>query len=796
MKKLICPLALLCFFISLTVSSQVPVYYTDGDNNYTDGDPGDVNFETLTGLALRDALAAKIINTHINELTYTPGIWEASRITDLDPDDLTATNVLLIYGYEDGINGAPIDDRTRDKNNNGGGFGEWNREHVFANSLGTPSLNSTGTNTPPYADAHNLRPCDVSKNGQRSNLLFADGSGNSGPTGPYFYPGDEWRGDVARIIMYMYLRYGAQCYPSYVGNGTPNIIDSNMIDLFLEWNAEDPVSPHEDARNDYHDSGAPYAQGNRNPFIDNPYLATIIWGGTPAEDRWGITYAAPDIEDPSIPANLMVTGTTSTTVSLSWETSIDNTGIANYDVYVNGLLNSTVASTTTTVIGLTPETIYSFQLNARDFSGNTSGLSDVVDGTTLSNVGSTTELFFSEYIEGSGNNKALEIANFTGADVDLSEYSIQRNVNGNGFWSEEYILSGILANGEVFVLGNNNADNPDILSEADVLIQQPIIFNGDDDMGLFRNGMLIDIIGDFAVFDNFAQNVTLIRNPDVNSPNTTYDPGEWTEFAQNHTADLGLHAINAPAPPSATELFFSEYIEGSGSNKALEIANFTGADVDLSEYSIQRNVNGNGFWSEEYVLSGTLTNGDVYVLGNNNADNLDILSEADVLIQQPIIFNGDDDMGLFRNGMLIDIIGDFAVFDNFAQNVTLVRNSDIIGPNTVYDLGEWTVFPINTTDNLGVHNVVLSFSIVQDDADEFKIYPNPVDTDAEITLQIPPDTSIKDIILFNSTGQQLLKIEELQPSKVKISFEKRAKGMHFLQINTNKGNITKKLIIK
>ena len=60
-----------------------------------------------------------------------------------------------------------------------------------------------------------------------------------------------------------------------------------MINLFLQWNVEDPVSPFEDNRNTYHGNTTnASAQGNRNPFIDNPYLATVIWGGTAAENRW------------------------------------------------------------------------------------------------------------------------------------------------------------------------------------------------------------------------------------------------------------------------------------------------------------------------------------------------------------------------------------------------------------------------------------------------------------------------------------------------------------------------------
>ena len=93
---------------------------------------------------------------------------------------------------------------------------------------------------------------------------------------------------MARIVMYMYLRYGTQCKPSFTAIGRRNTRDQNMINLLLEWNQEDPVSSIEDNRNKYHaNTSNRYAQGNRNPFIDNPYLATIIWGGPTATNRWG-----------------------------------------------------------------------------------------------------------------------------------------------------------------------------------------------------------------------------------------------------------------------------------------------------------------------------------------------------------------------------------------------------------------------------------------------------------------------------------------------------------------------------
>ena len=236
-----------------------------------------------SGLALKNDLATLIINTHTNFLSYTPGIWNASKQTDVNPKN--ASQVMLIYGFSN----AGTTARTRGVNDNGGNVGDWNREHTYPRSLGNPNLGTSGAG----ADAHHLRPSDVRYNGQRGNKPFADGTGNSGTVAQGWFPGDEWKGDVARMIMYMYLRYNNQCLPSVVGIGSATSTPDDMIDLFLKWNAEDPVSILEDNRNTYHENtNNTYAQGNRNPFIDNPFLATKIWGNPPSgtpkpEDRWG-----------------------------------------------------------------------------------------------------------------------------------------------------------------------------------------------------------------------------------------------------------------------------------------------------------------------------------------------------------------------------------------------------------------------------------------------------------------------------------------------------------------------------
>ena len=257
---------LICLLVSSLIIAQQQSYYDD------------IDF-TLEGVALKLELADLITDTHTNQLSYSQ-VWDALKITDQNPDN--SSQVILVYGWPNTTSGQKA--RTRNKNWNGGSNGDWNREHVYAKSMGNPNLGTSG----PGADAHHLRPSDVQWNGARGSMKFADGNGNSGNVGGYWYPGDEWKGDVARMVMYMYVRYGTQCLPASAGVGSTAGTPDGMIDLFLQWNAEDPVSELEVQRNEYlGNANNSYGQGNRNPFIDNPYLATKIWGGPAAEDIWG-----------------------------------------------------------------------------------------------------------------------------------------------------------------------------------------------------------------------------------------------------------------------------------------------------------------------------------------------------------------------------------------------------------------------------------------------------------------------------------------------------------------------------
>jgi len=238
MKKTI--FTYILFFITLFVTGQ-QAYYDDVDLN-------------LNGTALKDELAVKLISTHSTILSYSN---RHNYLYNADQDLSNSANVILIYNSES------RDAREYLSGNNSYSPQTFNTEHVYPQSL--------LANDPPKGDLHHLRVCDVSINSARGNSPFATGSGSYGPVSGGWYPGDEWKGDVARMIMYLHLRYDEPFED--VGN----------LSLFLQWNVDDPVSAFEDHRNDVIFN----AQGNRNPFIDNPYFATKIWGGSPAEDRWG-----------------------------------------------------------------------------------------------------------------------------------------------------------------------------------------------------------------------------------------------------------------------------------------------------------------------------------------------------------------------------------------------------------------------------------------------------------------------------------------------------------------------------
>lgn len=153
-------------------------------------------------------------------------------------------------------------------------------------------------------------------------------------------------------------------------------------------------------------------------------------------------------------------------------------------------------------------------------------------------------LFFSEYVEGTSFNKALEIVNLTGSSINLASqgYSIKKQSNGEGNWVGELLLTGSIANNAVYVIANENTTHPDILNNASLLkAGSPMDFNGNDAIGLFKEGILIDIIGHFDDPEEFGKDVTMRRRSEVTEPSTTYDPNEWDLYETDNVGGLGSY---------------------------------------------------------------------------------------------------------------------------------------------------------------------------------------------------------------------------------------------------------------
>lgn len=166
----------------------------------------------------------------------------------------------------------------------------------------------------------------------------------------------------------------------------------------------------------------------------------------------------------------------------------------------------------------------------------------------------------------------------------------------------------------------------------------------------------------------------------------------WEVMDVKVAASNGGGTVEPGPTPSGTELYISEYVE-KGNEKYLELYNPTDSPIDLSQYMLDLNTNGGANWSRDgggydnsATLSGTLAAKSVIVLKGQSATGF----TGEATSCKAVNFNGNDPVGLFKNGELIDIIGVFAGGEeDFAADVTLRRKTTVTGPTTTYDENEW-----------------------------------------------------------------------------------------------------------
>ena len=268
---------------------------------------------------------------------------------------------------------------------------------------------------------------------------------------------------------------------------------------------------------------------------------------------------------------------------------------------------------------------------------------------------------------------------------------------------------------------------------------------------------------------NVAGNIKYSLNPDGTVE-------LFTMATNNAIARWTLTEV--PEPSVMPTLIFSEYIEGSSNNKALELYNATNGALDLTDYIIKVATNGSGWQATYYSFpeGATLAAGDVYVIANNQAVAW-VLDVADEILAYNegayvVSFNGNDARGLFKvdgaDTTLIDVIGvptenaNWAVagVDAATKDHTLVRKAAIetgnfdwlLSAGTDADNSEWLVYEQNTFAYLGTHNetIVPRFQLTHD-----PVAPTSSD-EVTISLAVLDDGIVSNVKLFYGLSESAM----------------------------------------
>lgn len=546
MKKLLLPIILFSFYIS----AQAPAGYYNGTTG-------------LTGYALKSKIHDIISERNIN--------WNYDNLqalynqTDLDIyyDHDASNTTLLLDMYSEIPSGPDAYEYTTAQIISGAGAEGlgYNREHAVPQS----TFNS---NYPMYSDLHFVIPTDARINQLRNNYPYGIGNStvhytfsnsskiansaipNYAYTNRVYEPINEFKGDIARMLLYFVARYEDKL-PSfnYFTNINPAIdrspldgtaeraFDPEYIAMLIQWHNQDAVSQREIDRNN-----AIYSiQNNRNPFIDNPQWVNAIWG------------QSPDAVAPQAPSNLTVSQTGAYFANLSWSAS-SSSDVIGYNIYQNGTFLKSTKSTTISIDHLTPSTTYNYTVKAYDNGYLNSPDSNIASASTLNSDSFAKDLIISKYLEGTADNKALEITNRTGHPVNLSDYrvSIQAYGNNNYYFPAPFEMEGVVQNNESFVIVNPNSNfSCFTIGQAKFATAAPqMAFDGSRYLELRYKSATVDAIGVKNQSNSSTlANVSLYRKTAVNQPNLTFTINEWDSYPSDYCQNVGgtLSTINPVA---------------------------------------------------------------------------------------------------------------------------------------------------------------------------------------------------------------------------------------------------------
>lgn len=462
-------------------------------------------------------------------------------------------------------------------------------------------------------DLHHLVPSDASTNMSKSNNIlgvvesatFDNGVSKTGRATigetelSVFEPADEYKGDFARMYMYV-----ATCYQDYewesdgvymFSSEDYPTLNSYSQELLMSWHRQDPVSEKEVNRNE-----AVYAaQANRNPFIDFPLLPEYLWGDSIGRPFTAQLVEAPHMLTPKqgdkIDMGAVMSGSTLTydvpvqgkyiasPLQLSWRVGsgieLSATTLTAQDVNAGTQVTLSYSSTNLTDVlrdtliisggGLSSSITLPVELRGTasfiplspiEVDATSATLRWVAMPQALSysvelykGASQATDLFISAYVEGSSYNKAIALYNGTNKTLNMSDYALGRQHNGVGEFVDYWQLPNAnLAPGETYILVNSQCSDETLRGYADSYLPaseiSPLNFNGNDAVALYHNSILIDVVGEFGSVEDWGKDVTLYRSHATLGPSVQYNAAQWTQAATDDFTLLRSHEMTATTP--------------------------------------------------------------------------------------------------------------------------------------------------------------------------------------------------------------------------------------------------------
>ncbi len=282
-----------------------------------------------------------------------------------------------------------------------------------------------------------------------------------------------------------------------------------------------------------------------------------------------------------------------------------------------------------------------------------------------------------------------------------------------------YIFLTGYSKGDIYLANGDTLHN---VNKKDALFMIMNVAEGKDGLSAAMYGGASD---DYMKGIGIGADGNIYLGAQVKSPTITFPPFDVTSAG---SYDIDIMQMNVPIYTPPEKIFFSEYVEGSGNNKALEIFNNDDHAVDLTQYVILGSYNGSGWTNVSHFPEGsTVASGDVWVIVNSGADAIDFSVADEVLAYNDssylVGFNGDDARALAKidgpDTTIIDVIGiptedpgsgwDVAGTAAATKDHTLRRKESVwegtsdwaASAGTDADNSQWVVYPKNTVDGLG-----------------------------------------------------------------------------------------------